>query len=88
MPFVVGLVRPDQGAGARRGDRKRHTRADSGRTHSCSDAYLGDDYLLESAVESQAVRGCLCGGKESGMIRLEGVVAGYGGGNVLQGVDP
>ena len=42
------------------------------------DAYLGDDFVLEPAVETVVM---------SRILRIEGVIAGYGGGDVLQGVD-
>ncbi len=42
------------------------------------DAYLGDDFALEEKAATH---------EPTPMLRISGVVAGYGGGDVLQGVD-
>ncbi len=86
MPFVVGLCDPIRVLARGAVIAQRHTRADP--EGSAGARRLPRRRLpARSALESPAVGKRPCGGEESGMIRLEGVVAGYGGGNVLQGVD-
>lgn len=82
MPFVVGLCDPIRVL-ARGAVISQGSPEEIQKDPLVLDAYLGDDYLLERRQGLHSVSE----GREPGMIKLEGVIAGYGGGNVLQGVD-